>query len=254
VSLPRRARRQRPSLFLLLLVFLLGGVLGQAVRQLPFAPSPRLVLAASRRSGRHATQLPPTALIDVAPQDQFPGLPNGCEVTSLSMLLSAVGHPVSRFVLAADMPRDPTPRVLGPNGTILSFVGHVRDLYDGYGIYHRPLLTLLDRVLPGQGVDLTGHPFTDILRYVAAGRPVEVWTTITFHPTNQWITWQSPEGPVRATLLEHAVLVVGYDRNQLFVNNPYNGEQAEPIALAPFLASWRQLGSQAITVALRPAR
>ena|GEM_PF-2226455 len=203
----------------------------------------------------HTGVLPAAALLRVAGQDQWPQLPNGCEVTSLSMLLGAVGHPTSKLELAARMPRDPTPRVK-KNGVIVSwgnpnvgFVGNVYVFVDGFGIYHGPITRLLDKVLPGQAVDLTGKPFDAALSAVASGRPVVLWTTSTFSPDVPFITWQSPEGPVHTTLDEHAVLLVGYDKEDLFVNNPENGERAEAVPRARFVAAWHVMGSQAVTTA-----
>lgn len=209
--------------------------------------------------------LPASYVMHVAAQSQLPALPNGCEVTSLSMLLGAVGHPISKMTLAAEAPRDTTPYVLkeqpGFKGNPLmevtswgnpnvGFVGSMsqKDGELGYGIYHGPVAELLNEVLPGQALDLTGASFSTILDYVAHGDPVEVWTTINFMPTNEWVTWQTPEGPFTATPMEHAVLVVGYTPTTLLVNNPYTGEAAQSVNRTDFIAAWKQLGEQAVTV------
>ncbi len=206
----------------------------------------------------HGT-LPQQAMIRVPPQSQMPQLLNGCEVTSLSMLLTAVGHPVDKMTLANEQPKDPTPLKMNAHKQIISwgnpnvgFVGSVTDY--GYGIYHGPIVRLINQILPGRGVDLTGKPFQDILSVVANGTPVELWATATFKPTNDWVTWSSPEGPVKATWEEHAVLLVGYNQTQLFVNNPLNGEQAQPVSKQEFLEAWRQLGEQAVTIAPAPGQ
>ena len=202
----------------------------------------------------------------VPAQSQLPQLQNGCEVTSLSMLLTAVNHPVDKMTLAAEQPTDPTPAVLktipgfkgnpilevvswgNPN---VGFVGSVEGGAQlGYGIYNGPLDHLLNQILPGQAEDMTGDPFTQILDHVAHGVPVEAWTTINFEPTNDWVTWQSPQGPVTATPMEHAVLIVGYTPTTVIVNNPYTGQANEAVNRADFIAAWTQLGSQAITVHL----
>lgn len=198
--------------------------------------------------------LPTSALIHVEAQSQLPQLPNGCEATSLSMLLSAVGHPVNKMTLAAEQPTDPTPLVRNEEGDIVSWgnpnVGFVGDVAGfGYGIYHGPLLKLIDEILPDRGLDLTQQPFTNLLAVVAGGTPVEVWTTATFQPTNDWETWNSPEGPVHATMEEHAVLLVGYNQEDVFVNNPLTGEAAEAVPRADFIEAWEQLGEQAVTIA-----
>lgn len=199
--------------------------------------------------------LPKQVLLRVPGQDQFPELPNGCEVTSLSMLLSAIGHPISKMRLAQLMPRDDTPRVATGSGHIVSWgdpnVGFVGSIYvgsAGFGMYHRPLLRLVDRLLPRRGVDLTEEPFHRLLALVAAGTPVVVWTTFSFHPDVPWTTWRSPEGLVRATFDEHAVLLVGYTRRDVFLNNPANGEAAEAVPRRQFERTWQVMGRQAVSV------
>lgn len=135
-----------------------------------------------------------------------------------------------------------------PNvGFVGSVTGHA---HLGYGIYHGPLDALLNTMLPGRAEDMTGDPFTQILDHVAHGVPVEAWTTITFQPTTDWVTWQSPEGPVRATPLEHAVLIVGYTPTSVIINNPYTGQANEAVNRADFIAAWQELGKQAVTVRL----
>jgi uncharacterized protein YvpB len=248
----------------LAVVALVGALaLGRGVRapgrRVPAAPPAPALATAPTGAGQGApsrVEAPASVLLRVAPQSQFPQLPNGCEVTSLSMLLGAVGHPVSKMRLARLMPVDPTPRRLGPGGQILAWgdpnVGFVGSVYvhsDGFGMYHGPLVRLIDRLLPGRGLDLTGQPFDALLARVAAGQPVEVWTTVSLSPDVPWVTWQSPEGPVRTTLEEHAVLLVGYTPSSVLIANPFNGQAAQSVPRARFIASWRVMGRQAVTVA-----
>jgi uncharacterized protein YvpB len=198
-----------------------------------------------------------TALIDVPTQSQLPALPNGCEVTSLSMLLSFAQRPVDKLVLARTQDTDRGQPVFAgtqhdfysisrwgnPND---SFVGRVDGRY-GYGIYHGPLARLLDRQLPGRSDDLTGRPFSEVLEHLRQGTPVVLWTTTTFRPPSRWVTWATPNGPFRATQAEHAVLLIGYTPGHLVINNPLSG-QRESVQAAPFLVSWQQMGRQALTV------
>lgn len=200
--------------------------------------------------------LPPSVMIQVPVQSQLPQLPNGCEVTSLSMLLTAVGHPVSRFTLANEITKDPTPLVKNSLGTIVEWgnpnVGFVGDMAKvGFAVYHGPVAALINQILPNQAVDLTGHSFDDILHTLAAGTPVEVWTNQYFVPLpeSKFTTWQSPTGPVHTTFYEHAVLLVGYDDNHLYIDNPLGGIQNQAVNKQDFIESWKQMGSQAVTVA-----
>ncbi|QQE80177.1 C39 family peptidase [Alicyclobacillus sp. SO9] len=200
--------------------------------------------------------LPSEALLRVPAMSQLPQLENGCEVTSLSMLLTFEKHPVSKMTLAKEEPQDKTPLVRknkkfiswgNPN---VGFVGSVSGKNNlGYSIYHGPLTKLVNEILPDRGLDLTGMPFTDLEAVVAGGTPVEVWDTINFQPTNSWVTWKSPEGTVKATWFEHAVLLVGYNKKYVWINNPHNGKAAQKVPIGPFMKAWHQLGEQAITVA-----
>ncbi len=211
-----------------------------------------------KTSKKSQGELPTSVMLSVPAQNQNPQLPNGCEVTSLSMLFTAIGHPVSKMTLAAEQPYDPTPRVESPSGQIISWgnpnVGFVGSPYvwsDGFGIYHGPIIKLIDKILPGEGVDLTNHPFDEILSYVAKGVPVEAWVTATLKPTNKfWETWQTPEGPIRVNKQEHAVLIVGYDAKYIYINNPLTGQKDEPVKRVNFLGAWNELGNQAVTIAV----
>lgn len=222
------------------------------------SPGPRPGLSPQPRvtSGRG------DVLLQVPPQSQLPELPNGCEVTSLAMLLSAVGHPVDKTQLAQRQPVDPTPvsyasgsddppdfdAVIRWGNPNLGMVGNTYGT-PGYGIYHGPLGRLLDEELPGQALDLTGYPFASALLQLDKGVPVLLWATTTYAPTDDWVTWQSPTGTVRATRYEHAVLLVGRRRDSLLINDPLSGQAAVAVDADLLQAAWQQLGGQALTVA-----
>jgi uncharacterized protein YvpB len=190
--------------------------------------------------------------INVPLQCQMPELDNGCEVTGLSMLLQHAGRPVSRFKLAEEVAKDKT-ELRKVNGRIvfwgdphLGFVGDITGKRPGYGVYHRPILQLLNRHLPGRGRDLTGGNFDQVLAEVSAGRPVVVWTTSKFQPVQDWVTWDSPSGKIYATFHEHAVLLVGFDKKTVTVNDPLDGKRKQ-VDRERFRQSWEQMGRQAVT-------
>lgn len=194
------------------------------------------------------------ALLDAPIISQLPELQNGCEIVSLTMLFQYYGIAKDKLTLAEEMKKDLTPRK-ETNGKIeywgnpnTGFVGDVTGKTKGYGIYNEPLLELLSQYIPN-GVNLTGSSFDDIERSVSEGRPVVVWTTVSFVKPreDQWMTWDSPEGHVRATFQEHAVLLVGYDKDHVYVNDPLSGKKQLKLEKSTFLPSWEALGKQAIT-------
>jgi uncharacterized protein YvpB len=196
---------------------------------------------------------PDAASVLVKAQWQKPELYNGCEVTSLSMLLSAAGAPVDKRVLAREIRRDPTLEVRDAAGRTVrwgnphqGFVGDVTGAGRGYGVYHGPVAELLARHLPGRSLDMSGGSFDVVLDSVAQGRPVVVWTTTGFFVPGDWVVWNSPSGLVRATFSEHAVLVVGYSATSVEVADPLDG-QRKWLNREGFRRSWEAMGRQAVT-------
>lgn len=196
---------------------------------------------------------PASAMLDAPAIKQYPELPSGCEVTSLTMLLQYAGVNKSKTELAYEMPKDPTPLRTDGNGGFISwgdpnvgFVGDVTGKSRGFGIYHAGLLPLLKTYEP-EALDLTGKPFDMLERQVAEGYPVIVWNTADYSVPNLWVTWDSPNGAIRTTFAEHAVLLVGYDDANVYVNDPITGGKNVSIAKAQFLEAWKAMGQQALS-------
>lgn len=208
----------------------------------------------SEEGGASEAPLPLAAMIEVPVIDQLPELFNGCEVASLAMLLAAAGTPVDKMELAERVAKDMTPIVWSEDGVIeswgnpnIGFVGDMTGETDGFGVYHGPIFQLLADILQGRAEDLTEQPFDKLLEAVAGGRQVVIWTNINFTPETVMETWLSDAGPVLMSWNEHAVLLVGFDTDNFYVNDPYDGTAAKPIERDSLISSWLQMGSQAVT-------
>lgn len=195
------------------------------------------------------------ALLDVPTMKQLPELYNGCEVTSLSMLLSSSGRPVDKMELAEKVRKDPTPfrgtslqQISQWGDPLEGFVGDIKGKRKGYGVYHKPLYDLLKEYMPDKAVDLTGRDFSALEWVIDQGSPVVVWTTVSFQPTNQWVTWKKDERTIKATFQEHVVLLVGFDEQHVYLNDPLTGAKGLKVAKKSFIESWKQMGSQALTI------
>ena len=219
-------------------------------------PTARATASASPRPARKPV------LLRVPIMRQLPQLPNGCEVTSLAMLLTAAGIPTDKMTLAREQKTDRRQPVFekGAQGDLSrirswgdpnqAFVGNVYGRY-GYGIYHGPLSKLLTAKAGSRGRDLTGQDFESLLDVIDNGSAVMIWATTTLRPTSQWVTWRGPRGIVRATFREHAVVLVGHSPGRLVVKNPLTGRR-QTVPAKPLIAAWRQLGGQAFAVLPRP--
>lgn len=205
---------------------------------------------------RNVDQIIEEHLIDVAGLSQLPEYYNGCEITSLAMLIDYAKLPYTRENLITMLPIDETPLIEGESGDIeqwgdpnRGFVGDIMGNDMGYGVYNKPIEELLHQIDAEGVLNLSGGEFGAIEKQIAQGHPVMVWTTSNFEPSESWVEWHSGEGSlIEATFDEHAVLMVGYDQDYVYVNNPLNGEKAEKVSKQSFIESWEQLGKQAITI------
>jgi uncharacterized protein YvpB len=184
---------------------------------------------------------------------QNPELPSGCEITTLTMLLQFYGIKKDKMQLVPEMKYDTTPMKTDANGNIIywgnpnsGFVGNITGQSKGFGIYHTALFELLRKYIP-TAIDLTRTGFDVLERKVASGIPVEVWTTVDYLEPMAWVEWDSPLGPIRTTFAEHAVLLVGYDKDNVFVNDPLSGKSNVRIDKALFVQTWESMGKQAIS-------
>ncbi|NEW05411.1 hypothetical protein GK047_05185 [Paenibacillus sp. SYP-B3998] len=194
-----------------------------------------------------------SAMIDAPVFRQLPELPAGCEITSLTMLLQFSGVNKSKMELAAEMPRDETPVTLNADGSIgywgnpnTGFVGDVTRKQRGFGIYHAGIFPLLKTHIPS-AIDITNESFDMYEDQVASGIPVVVWTTIDYNIPYKWVTWDTPIGPVKTSFAEHAVLLVGYDENNVYLNDPLSGKKQVQVDKAQFIDSWTAMGKQGLT-------
>lgn len=182
---------------------------------------------------------------------QLPELERGCEVTSLAMLLQSAGVSVDKMTLAKEISTVPfmeNDDVRGnPND---GFVGDIYSLDNsGYGVYHGPIFQLEQQYLPSRAVDLTGKDVKDLYTYIDKGAPVWVITNSTFAPLSddEFTTWNTNDGDVKITYSEHSVVIVGYDEQNVYINDPLADGPKTAVPRQAFEQAWVQMGSQAIS-------
>ena len=123
--------------------------------------------------------LPTTYSMEVDPILQLPELPTGCEITTLAMLLDAVGFQVDKVQLAEGYL---TCKSEGEATFQQAFIGSPYDSA-GYGCYAPVIVDTARKYLAAQNSgrivkDLTGAKFEDLLREVASNHPVASWASI----------------------------------------------------------------------------
>lgn len=185
-------------------------------------------------------------------QMEEPQLYNGCEVTSLAMVLNYYGLDVSKEELAEKIPKVPYKNDEGIYGNPNEgFVGDIFGENEGYGVYVEPIIELAEQYLTSsyEIKNLTEKKFDEVLGQLALGTPIWCITTVPMAPTDDMEIWKTEEGEVQISWNIHSVVLTGFDEKQVFVNDPYGEKTA--VDLVDFRRAWEQMGSQAMTVQLK---
>ena len=179
-----------------------------------------------------------------------PKLYNGCEVTSLAMVLNYNGIGVTKSELADNIETVPFQYDNGEHGNPNDgFVGSVSGgTSPGLGVYHGPIYNLAKQYADNV-YDLTGSNFDTVVNKVEEGHPVWTITTTAFAPVSDFESWDTPDGEIDVTYSEHSVCITGFDRDKrvIYVNDPYGYKNRE-VDWNDFAAAYKQMGKQAVYV------
>lgn len=181
---------------------------------------------------------------------------NGCEVTSMAMLLNYAGVVTTKEEVADRVAVVPLWVDDGAEGVYGNpnegFVGSMtaQDGEAGYSVYHEPIAAAARAVVGRSGytvVDITGQSFDFLLKELKSGNPVWTITTTSFSPSEKWEVWPTTSGPIAVSWDVHSVVVTGFDATHVYVNDPY-GDKGVVYDREDFKAAWEQMGSQAVVV------
>ncbi|WP_139693803.1 C39 family peptidase [Sporolactobacillus terrae] len=208
----------------------------------------------SSGSSEPAQQKPDEALAKklTAPYvSQRPELPNGCEITSLTMLLQSAGVKVDKLTLARQIKKVPFQSGTYKGNPNEGFVGnmyHGNRSNPGFAVYHGPIADLARKYLGSRMIDMTGKSWSAVEQQIASGTPVWVITSINFVPVpdNAWQEWPTRQGTIRITFKEHSVLVTGFDADHVYFNDPLAEAAGSKADKKTFIEAWTQFGNQAI--------
>lgn len=188
--------------------------------------------------------------LNVPLENQMPNLPNGCEVTSLSMLMNYYGIKVSKNELAETIQHVDSFTDGGKyrGNPHQGFVGHMTIANAGWCVYNEPLYNVA-RKYTSHIENITGSDFLSLLKLVSTGHPVMIITTTTFNKVNNMQTWDTNTGKVNVTPSSHACVITGYSKPKkvVYVNNPY-GYKNQPVNWKNLQASYNQQGRQALYI------
>lgn len=178
-----------------------------------------------------------------------------CEAAALRMALGALGTDVSEDELLSRLARDPTPREVQPDGSVVwgdpevGFVGEVDGAFavDGYGVYEEPIAELARAEGAGGSTALRGADAEELYAAVRSGMPVVVWMPYAGQVRGRgaWLTPSGVEVPYVVT--EHAVVLIGLSDDGVLYADPYTAS-VQRLGLSQFEAAIAELGGRAVIV------
>lgn len=182
---------------------------------------------------------------------QNPELRYGCEVTSTAMMLQYAGVSVGKMELYRQVEKDTTPLVKR-NGNIIrwgdpqnGFIGDMTGKTPGYAVFDKPIEALVNRYVPA--LNLTGENFSAIIDHVGKGYPVVVWTTGDYKTPDRPESWKVGNKVLHTPLDLHAVVLVGYTKDLVYINDPLSGKKNVRVNRKQFEQTWKAMQSRAVS-------
>ena len=187
---------------------------------------------------------------------QDPELPNGCEVTSLAMLLKWAGCPIDKVELAENyLPKEDFVQAgsdrLGPNPS-QAYAGDPASA-EGWYCFEGPIVDAGNTWLNEQNsnfqvVSLTGLTRKSLEDYLDLNIPLAVWVTLNYAPPKlSFFQWTLPDGVRYAPYSNlHCVVLVGREGGGYQIADPISGWQIVSPAL--FWTCFDAMGRRAAAV------
>lgn len=188
---------------------------------------------------------------------QNPELPNGCEITTLTAVLTYHGLKTTKTKLADDyLPKVPFEfqegKRIGPDPH-QAYAGNPRNANEGWYAFAGPIVEASKKIIDDKGSRLitenvSGSSREEILSYMDRNIPVIVWVTLDLSPpvtSGGWYVGGTAEFHPSFTNL-HAVVLDGWKDGEVIVMDPLKGLVTHPEN--KFFESYEALGSQAVTV------
>lgn len=212
---------------------------------------------------------PNAKLVDVPYLNQL-DVVYGCEAVSATMTLQFYGCDITwkeftdSYLIKKPWRVDENGKRFGPD----PFAAYPGDPYKddgpncGYGCYAPCLAKSMNKVLPQDKYVATvtsGLKLIDLARnYIDKNEPVIVWATMDMYPSRLTSSWEidyvDENSPYRLgdnftwNGNEHCLVLVGYDENRYFFNDPYKNHGLIGYDRALVEARFREQGSQSVVV------
>jgi uncharacterized protein YvpB len=178
------------------------------------------------------------------------GMPNGCEITSLAMVLSRDYRDISVHEISEQY-LEKKPLVFS-NGLRFGddptyyYIGNPEDLRGGFGIFAPGLTNTANKIIQSRGIrrtayDISGCSGEELLAHVSQ-HPVIIWYTLNLQPVRWGLaTWHLPDNRAYSyPLNNHCAVLAAYTDTTVILYDPIYGIIEHDREL--FLRRWDEIG------------
>lgn len=201
----------------------------------------------------NAVKLPVACIL----QNDSPSLPTGCEATALTIALNYDGFSAEK----TDIAKTYLPKMLFYTLNNIYYGADFQYVFPGdpttsygYGCYAPAIVATANAYFTAQknasyAENISGTNFSDLLSYVANGRPVVFWATMGMCAPGTGGSWTTPDGDtVTWKSNEHCLVLTGYDKSAgtVEVADPLRGNVTYDMALVA--QRYEQMGKNAVVL------
>ena len=193
----------------------------------------------------------PVRDLGVQPEYQYPNMPNGCEVTSLDMLMKYNGFNVSKEFLNNNYLAKTGMYNTDPN---IAYIGNPYSKTKGFYCYAQPIAECANNYfkennISRTAVDKTGMTVFGVLNQVIFKKqPVAVWYTVDDrspeYGSASYTTSSGEKKPLYSNL--HCVVVTGTGKGNVNIIDPIKGKRS--VNFVQFTKLYMQMGQRAVVI------
>ena len=182
---------------------------------------------------------------------QLPELPEGCEVTSLAIILNHLGFDVAHTYLADNYLEQGE---VGKTDFREKNIGNPRVEGKSWGCYAPVIVKTANKYLYDmesyyRAYDYTGYDISELYYQISMGHPAIVWVTMDFEEPYLKKPWTFEERTLWWKYPLHCVVLSGYDfeKGTVTLTDPL---QDEPVTvdMETFELRYKQMESQAVVI------
>lgn len=219
-----------------------------------------LGIAAAEKTHKTDTARPVSGKLQYEPVSllyQDPELPNGCEITSLAMVLAAAGEPVNKVELYEDfLPRQDFsysgPYRYGPDPE-KAYAGNAASVRGGWYCFEKPIAEAAESWLAMRSSERTvqslhGVTKKELDQYAKEEIPLVTWVTRSYErPYYSDFRWTTPGGSDYTPYANlHCVVLAGMENGKYRVADPIEGWQT--VDTERFWQSFSEMGGRAVLI------